>query len=271
MIAFVGAGPGAADLLTLRGAERLRAADIVIWASSLVPKELLDHCATETQVHDSATMTLEDVLETFERNPNKAIVRLHSGDPSIYGATQEQIEWCRAAGRPFEIVPGVTSISAVAAEIKQELTVPQLGQSIVCTRLPGRTKTAMRPNEDVAAFAPHGATMAILLSGARPDELQADLLRDGSGYTVDTPAVVVVRATWSDQQIVSTTVGNLADAIRSTGTTMTITVLVGDVLSADSDIMRSHLYDPAFSTSYRLRSVEGSTQGRASSRPSPNP
>ena len=241
----------------------------MIWASSLVPRELLDHCRAGVELHDSATMTLEDVLRAFDQNPEAAIVRLHSGDPSLYGAVQEQIDWCRSNDRDFQIVPGVTSISAAAAEIGRELTIPQRGQALVSTRIAGRTSGSMREDEDVASFASHGSTMAILLSGAKPDQVRADLLSPGSGYTKSTPAVVVVRATWPDQQVVHTTVGGLATAMRSTNATMTMLVLVGDSLSTKPVEMRSHLYDPKFTTAYRLRSEEGSTEGRASNRCSP--
>lgn len=266
MISFVGAGPGAEDLITLRGANRLAGADIVIWASSLIPAAMLDHCRSGAVKHDSATMTLEDVLAVYADNPDAAITRLHSGDPSMYGAIQEQIDWCDANNRVFEVVPGVTSVSGAAAAIGRELTIPQRGQALVQTRLAGRTKASMRPNEDVKAFAPNGTTMAVFLSGAKPDELQAELLIEGSGYTGATPAVVLVRVTWPDEQIVHTTVAELADAIRSTGATMTILVLVGDVLADIPVEARSHLYSPAYTTAYRLRSVAGSTEGRASNR-----
>ena len=266
MISFVGAGPGAADLITVRGARRLADADVVVWASSLVPEAILDHCRPGVDVHDSATMTLEDVLGVYRAAPEARIVRLHSGDPSIYGAIQEQIDWCLACQRDFEIVPGVTSVAAAAAVLGRELTVPGQGQSVVLTRLPGRTAASMRPGEDVAAFAAHGSTMAVFLSGARPDELQEDLLAPGTGYTATTPAAVVVRGTWPDQQVVRTVVGRVAEAIRSTGATMTVLVLVGDVLADGPVAARSHLYEPSFSTSYRLRSRPGTTEGRASKR-----
>ncbi|MDY7104518.1 MAG: precorrin-4 C(11)-methyltransferase [Actinomycetota bacterium] len=264
MISFVGAGPGAADLITLRGADRLAKADIVIWASSLVPEALLGHCHDGVTVHDSATMTLEDVLEVYEASPDARIVRLHSGDPAVYGAIQEQIDWCVARERSFEIVPGVTSVAGAAAEIGRELTIPKRGQSVVLTRPAGRTAASMRPGEELASFATHGTTMAVFLAGARPDEIQADLLGPTSGYTADTPAVVLVRATWPDQQIVRTNLGGLADAIRSTGATMTVLVLVGDVLDERPVEARSHLYDPSYTTTYRLRSAAGTTEGRAS-------
>lgn len=335
MISFVGAGPGAADLITVRGAQRLAEAEVVVWASSLVPEALLAHCRDGVEVHDSATMTLEDVLAVYERHGDDTpIVRLHSGDPSLYGAIGEQTAWCRAQGRAWEIVPGVTSVSAAAAVAGHELTLPAISQSIVTTRLPGRTAASMpsadpqsvplagcqvearhptngtdesaqaermdgaagspdlrrpatseetdrpaprRPTthgpEGVAAFARHGGTMAVLLSAARPDELQEALLGPGSAYRPDTPAVVVVRATWPDEQVVRTTVGELAGAMRSTGATMTALVLVGDVLADETTrpdgVRRSHLYSPAYTTAYRLRSAPGSSAGRPSARRAP--
>lgn len=262
MISFVGAGPGAADLITLRGAQRLAAADVVVWASSLVPEAVLAHCKPEVELHDSATMTLEDVIAVFGAwDDDDAIVRLHSGDPSVYGAIGEQLDWCRASGRAFEIVPGVTSVAAAAAALERELTVPTLSQSLVLTRLGGRTSASMRPGEGVAAFAPAGVSMAVFLAGARPDELQAELL---TGYAPETPAAVLHRVSWPDESIVRTTVGELAEAMRDLGETMTVLVLVGDVLG-DGDVpARSHLYAPDFATSYRLPSRAGSTEGRAS-------
>jgi precorrin-4/cobalt-precorrin-4 C11-methyltransferase len=270
VISFVGAGPGAADLVTLRGAERLAGADVVIWASSLVPEALLDHCRPGIAVHDSATMTLEDVLAVYAAHPDEApIVRLHSGDPSLYGAIAEQIDWCRARGRAWEIVPGVTSVSAAAALTGRELTLPGVSQSVVTTRLAGRTAASMPDREGVAGFAAHGATLAVLLSAARPDELQAELLSDGSAFGPDTPAVVVVRASWPDEQVVHTTVGRLADDLRATEATMTALVLVGEVFAGDAAARRSHLYAPGYTTAYRLRSEPGSTAGRPSARPRP--
>jgi len=267
VISFVGAGPGAADLITLRGAARLAAADVVVWASSLVPEAVLDHCRPGVELHDSATMTLEDVLAVYAAHDEATpIVRLHSGDPAVYGAIAEQMDWCRAQGRSFEIVPGVSSLAAAAATLTRELTVPGVSQSVVLTRLAGRTAASMPPGEGVAAFAPHGATMAVFLSGARPDELQAELLATRSAYRPDTPAVIVVRGSWPDEQVARTTVGRLADELRATGATMTVLVLVGDALADAPARRRSHLYEPAYTTAYRLRSAGGSTQGRPSAR-----
>lgn len=267
MISFVGAGPGAADLLTLRGADRLGAAQVVIWASSLVPEAVLQHCRDEAELHDSATMTLEDVLAVYAaRDDSVPIVRLHSGDPSLYGAIQEQIDWCQRQGRTWEIVPGVSSVSAAAALAGSELTIPGVAQSIIMTRLAGRTSASMPDRESVAGFAAHGTSMAVLLAGARPEELQAELLAPASAYTPETPAVVVVRGTWPDQQVVRTTVGDLADCMRATGATMTVLVLVGEALVERASPQRSHLYAPAYTTAYRLRSEPGSTAGRPSAR-----
>jgi len=264
VISFVGAGPGAPDLLTVRGAERLRAADVVIWASSLVPSAVLEHCRSDAQLHDSAVMTLEDVIAVYAANDDSdAIVRLHSGDPSVYGAIAEQLDWCRANGRAFEVVPGVMSMSAAAAALQRELTVPQLAQSVVLTRLAGRTNASMRPGEGVGGFAQAQVSMAVFLSGARPDELQAELL---SGYPPATPAAVLVRVTWPDEIIVRTTVGEVAAAIRSTGADRTVLVLVGEALRGEPVPARSHLYSPSHSTSFRLPSRNGSTAGRPSRR-----
>ena len=267
MISFVGAGPGAADLVTIRGAQRLAAADVVIWASSLVPEALLSHCKPGADIHDSAVMTLEDVVDVYRRHADSTpIVRLHSGDPSIYGAVGEQIDWCLENGRSWEIVPGVSSISAAAAALGRELTQPGVSQSVVLTRLAGRTKASMPAGEGVAEFARHGSSMAVFLSGARPEELAAELLSPQSAYHADTPAAIVIRATWPDEQIIRTTVGQLAHDLKATGTTLTVLVMVGEFLSEDPVARRSHLYSPEHTTAYRLRSVQGTTAGRPSAR-----
>ncbi len=260
MISFVGAGPGAPDLITLRGANRLAEADIVIWASSLVPAALLDHARPAAQVHDSAAMTLEDVLGVYEANPAAAVVRLHSGDPSVYGAIQEQIDWCLARERDFEIVPGVSSLAAGAAAVGRELTIPAVAQSVVLTRLAGRTRASMPERESVAAFAAIGATTAVFLSGARPGELQAALLGPSSAYDAATPAAIVIRASWPDERVVITTVGRLAGDLAATGATTTVLVLVGPALAGPAN--RSHLYSPGFAHKFRRRSAPGSTAGR---------
>lgn len=249
MISFVGAGPGAVDLITLRGRDRLAAADIVVWASSLVPATLLTHCRADAVVHDSARMTLEEVLAVYEAaHPDARVVRLHSGDPTLYGAIWEQIDWCLAAGRDFEVVPGVSSLGAAAAALGRELTVPGLSQAVVLTRLAGRTAASMPPGQSVADFAGAGATMAVFLSGARPRELQAELL---AGYAPSTPAAIVVRASWPDEHVVRTTVGSLAADLEATGARTTVLVLVGEALEPGWAAARSRLYHPEFAHRYR--------------------
>jgi precorrin-4/cobalt-precorrin-4 C11-methyltransferase len=262
VISFVGAGPGAADLITLRGRDRLAAADVVVWASSLVPEAMLDHARAGAAIHDSATMTLEDVLAVYaSTGPDTAIVRLHSGDPSIYGAIGEQIDWCLDNERHFEIVPGVSSLAAAAAALGRELTQPGVAQSVVLTRLAGRTAASMPTGESVAAFAAHGTTMAVFLSAARPVELAAELLAAGTGYGEETPAAIVVRASWPDERVVTTTVGRLADDLAALGARTTVLVLVGPALAGASG-GRSHLYSPGFAHMFRRRSLPGTTAGR---------
>jgi precorrin-4/cobalt-precorrin-4 C11-methyltransferase len=260
MISFVGAGPGAADLITLRGADRLKRADVVVWASSLVPREVLSHASKDATKFDSAQMTLEDVLTVYRDHPDASIVRLHSGDPSLYGAIQEQIDWCEANERAYEIVPGVSSLSAAAAVIGRELTVPQVSQSVVVTRLATRTAKSVPPTETIGAFAATGCTLAIFLSGARPAALRDQLLSPPSVFDEETPAAVVVRATWPDEKVVTTTVGKLVDAVSSTGATTTLLVLVGPALTGIAE--RSHLYSPDFAHGFRRRSLRGTTRGR---------
>ncbi len=259
LISFIGAGPGAPDLLTLRAARRLAEADVVVWASSLVPAEVLTHCREDAQLHDSAGMTLEDVLTVYDAHPHAAVVRLHSGDISLYSALTEQLTWCAEQQRAFEIVPGVGSLAAAAATAGVELTVPGVAQSAVLTRLGGgRTVASMPAAESVAAFARHGTTMAVYLSAARPAALREELL---TGYPPETPAVIVAKASWPDETVIATTVDGLADALAGSGIRTAALVLVGPALSGAGG--RSRLYDPAYSHGCRRRSVPGSTTGRA--------
>lgn len=260
MISFVGAGPGAADLITLRGAQRLAAADVVIWASSLVPEDLLSHARPGVEVHDSAGMTFEDVCALYRAKRDAAVVRLHSGDLSIYSALQEQVDWCLAQDLDFEIVPGVGSMAAASALLARELTVPQVAQTVIATRLPGRTAASMPAGERVADLAAHGATLAVYLAGARPTELQRELLADGAGYPADTPAAVVVRATWPDERVHLTTVGGLAATITEDGARTQLLVVVGPALAGAAP--RCLLYDPRYAHGHRRRSVPGTTTGR---------
>jgi precorrin-4/cobalt-precorrin-4 C11-methyltransferase len=251
VISFVGAGPGAPDLLTLRAARRLADADVVIWAGSLVSAEVLDGCRTDAVRHDSSTMTFDEITAVFDAHPDAAIVRLHSGDPSVYGAIAEQLAWCVAHERAFEIVPGVSSLAAAAAAARHELTVPGLAQSVVLTRLADRTAASVPTRESVAGFAALGPTMALFLSASRPEPLQQELLAPGSAYSSTTPAVVVHRASWPDEQVVHTTVGELADAMRRLGATTTVLVLVGDALAPPPDPQRAHVYAADYTHSFR--------------------
>ena len=261
MIAFVGAGPGAADLITLRGRDRLARADVVIWASSLIPPEILAPCRPEAQIHDSASMTLEDVLAVYSAaDPDAAVVRLHSGDPCLYGAIGEQIEWCQTNGRAFEIIPGVSSLGAAAAVIARELTLPGVAQSVVLTRIAGRTAASMPPGQSVADLARAGATMAIFLSASLPAALVDELLAPGSAYTGSTPAWVVARASWADEVAAPTTVGGLAATLQEVGARTTVLVLVGPALAGTG--RRSHLYSPDFAHGRRRRSAPATTTGR---------
>jgi len=249
MISFVGAGPGAPDLITLRGRDRLARADVVIWASSLVPEAVLEHAQPRASIHDSAAMTLEEVIDVYAAHPDDDIVRLHSGDPSVYGAIQEQIDWCLANSRDFEIVPGVSSLAAAAAAVQRELTIPGVSQSVVLTRLAGRTKASMPERESVRSFAAHRATMAVFLSAARPEELQEELL---AGYPSETPAAIVVRASWPDEHVVRTTVEHLRRDLAATKARTTVLVLVGEALRDDEPVKaRSHLYSPDYSHKFR--------------------
>lgn len=250
MISFVGAGPGAADLITVRGAARLAAADVVVYAGSLVPDDLLASCRPDALLLDSKGMVLEDVTAVFEQHPDAAIVRLHSGDPTIYGAIAEQLAWCRRAGRDHEIVPGVSSLTAAAAAAGCELTVPGVSQSVIATRLADRTAASLGPGDDVAALAAHGATMALFLSVGRPEALQEQLLSASSAYGPDTPALVAHHVSRPDQRLATTTVGELAATIAELGITMSAIVLVGAALGA-TDPQRAHVYASDYAHSYR--------------------
>jgi precorrin-4/cobalt-precorrin-4 C11-methyltransferase len=238
---FVGAGPGAADLLTLRAASVIAMADVVVWASSLVHADVLAHARPGAQIVDSAALPLEDVRALYERAlaEDLVVARIHSGDPALWGAVQEQRELCDQLGLPHETVPGVSAYSAVAALAGRELTIPELAQSVILTRL-GGGKTPMPAGEELAALARHGATMAVFLSAARSGQLQAELL-DG-GYPPDTPVLLAYRATWPDEVIVDCTVGTLADTVRARKLWKHTLFLVGPALAASGT--RSHLYHP---------------------------
>jgi precorrin-4/cobalt-precorrin-4 C11-methyltransferase len=245
---FVGAGPGAADLLTLRAAQVIGQADVVLWAASLVHEDVLAHARPDAEVVDSARLPLEGVRPLYERavRDGLAVARVHSGDPALWGAVQEQRELCDELGLPHETVPGVSAFSAVAAIVDRELTVPEVAQSVVLTRL-GGGKTPMPDGEQVRELARHGTTMALFLSAARSGQLQQELL-DG-GYPPGTPVVVAYRATWPDELVVRCSVGTLEETVRAHRLWKHTLFLVGPALAAGGT--RSHLYHPGHFHGFR--------------------
>lgn len=247
MVHFVGAGPGAPDLITLRGAELLKTADVVIYAGSLVNPALLELCRPDCRIHNSAEMTLEQVLAVIEaaERAGGTTVRLHTGDPCLYGAVREQMDALDALGIPYDDTPGVSSFCAAAAAARAEYTLPKVSQSVVITRMAGRTPVP--EGESIAAWAAHGASMVVFLSAGMLEGLQAELLK--GAYTPATPAALVYKASWPEEKVIRCTVGTLAESGREHGVSKTALVLVGDFL--EPDYQRSRLYDPSFTTEFR--------------------
>ena len=247
MVHFVGAGPGAPDLITLRGAELLKQADVIIYAGSLVNPALLELARADCEVHNSAEMTLEQVIGVMKQAEaaGKTTVRLHTGDPCVYGAIREQMDALDELGIPYDDVPGVSSFCGAAAALRAEYTLPGVSQSVILTRLAGRTPVPEA--ESLASMASHGASMAVFLSGGMLERVQEELLK--GAYTEDTPAALVYKATWPEEKTVRCTVGTLAQAGEEHGIRKTALVLVGNFL--DSRYERSELYDPAFTTEFR--------------------
>jgi precorrin-4/cobalt-precorrin-4 C11-methyltransferase len=258
-VVFVGAGPGAPDLLTRRGARAIATADIVIWASSLVDQRILAYASEHAEIVDSAQLPMEGVLPHYERaaRHNLTVARVHSGDPSLWGAVQEQLEQCAELGLDTEIVPGVSSFTAVAAAIRRELTIPEVAQSVILTRL-GGGKTPMPPGEQVREFARHGTTMALFLSAARSGQLQEELL--AGGYPKDTPCVVAYQVTWPDELIIHTKLDTLAATIKERKLWKHTLVLVGPGLQTAGS--RSHLYHPGHFHGYRRAEPQARKQLR---------
>lgn len=247
MIHFVGAGPGAPDLITLRGKALIEEADVIIYAGSLVNPALLDYSKAGCEKFNSASMTLDEVLRVIEDGyyGGKTVVRLHTGDPSLYGAIREQMDALRRKSIPFDITPGVSSFSGAAACLQAEYTLPGVSQSLILTRMAGRTPVPER--ESIRSFAAHGASMAIFLSTGMLEALSKELL--AGGYTTDTPAAIVYKATWPDEKAITCTVGNLAAAGAAEGIRKTALILVGNFLGSDYEL--SKLYDPTFSHGHR--------------------
>lgn len=247
MIYFVGAGPGDKELLTLKGARLLAQADCIIYAGSLVNPELLELAADHCRIYDSAAMTLEEIITIMrkcsERNEN--VVRLHTGDPSLYGAVREQINMLIQYGISYQVVPGVSSFSAAAATLSAEYTVPGVSQTLILTRMEGRTPVP--PKENIVELAKTQASMAIFLSADKLPELSARLIE--GGYTPETPAAIVFKASWPDEIIAKTTLKNLAADGERIGVTKTALILVGNFLGDTGE--RSMLYHPDFSHGHR--------------------
>lgn len=247
-VVFIGAGPGAADLLTLRGAAAIASADIVIWAASLVHPDVLGHARPGARIVDSAALTLEQTLALYEEalQDQLTVARIHSGDPSLWGALAEQLTACQKLGLPTEVIPGVSSFTAAAAAVQRELTVPEVAQSVILTRLEGG-KTPMPPKETIRSFASHGTTMAIFLSAARSGQLVTELL--AGGYAPETPVVIAYQVTWPDELILHTDIGGLEPTVKEHKLWKHTLFLVGQAL-ADSGT-RSHLYHPGHFHGFR--------------------
>ena len=247
MVHIVGAGCGAPDLITLRGKRLLEEADVIIYAGSLVNKELLDYAKEGCEIHDSAKMTLEETIAVMDaaEKAGKTTVRLHTGDPSLYGAIGEQIRELDRLGIDYDITPGVSSFAGAAAALKTEYTLPDVSQTVIISRAAGRTPVPEK--ESLSALAAHGATMVLFLSTGLLDKVTEELT--AGGYSLDTPAAIVYKASWDDEKVCRCTVGTLKQTAEDNGITKTALITVGRFL--ESEFTRSKLYDPRFSTEYR--------------------
>ena len=248
MVHFVGAGPGAADLITIRGKQLLEEADVIIYAGSLVNPELLEYSKDICTIYNSAHMTLEKVISVIEKAEaeGKTTVRLHTGDPCIYGAVREQMDALDARGIAYDYCPGVSSFCGAAAALNAEYTLPDISQSVILTRMEGRTPVPAK--ESIQSFAAHHVTMVIFLSAGMTKELSERLIE--GGYEPDTPAAIVYKATWKDEKTVRCTVADLERAARENGIDRTALILVGEAVGEPS-YERSRLYAPDFSTGFR--------------------
>ncbi|MEL1134588.1 precorrin-4 C(11)-methyltransferase [Desulfitobacterium sp. THU1] len=245
-VLFVGAGPGDPDLITLKGKKALEEADRVIYAGSLVNPEILKHCREGITLFDSAGLTLEETIAIMVEGVSKGekVVRLHTGDPSVYGAIQEQMQQLDALTITYGVVPGVSSVFAAAAAIKKEFTLPEVSQTLILTRLAGRTPVPEK--EDLALLAQHQASMAIFLSVQEIGEVVESL---GQSYPPDTPVAIVYRASWPDEQILEGTLATIEQRVKEAGIRKHAQILVGDFLRDKG--ARSKLYDPEFTHEYR--------------------
>ncbi|SCJ32911.1 Cobalt-precorrin-4 C(11)-methyltransferase [uncultured Flavonifractor sp.] len=252
MVHFIGAGPGAPDLITLRGARLLAEADVIIYAGSLVNPALLEGRKEGCAVYDSASMTLEEVLAVMEKaeQEGKTTVRLHTGDPSLYGAIREQMDELDKMGVSYDVTPGVSSFSGAAAALNAEYTLPDVSQSVIITRMAGRTPVP--EGEALAKMASHGCTMVLFLSTGLLEDVEKELMK--GGYSPDTPAAIVYKATWPDQKVYRCTVSTLAQTARDNHVTKTALITVGGFLGTEYE--RSKLYDPTFTHGCR-KGTEG--------------
>jgi precorrin-4/cobalt-precorrin-4 C11-methyltransferase len=250
MVNFVGAGPGAADLITVRGQKLLMDADVIIYAGSLVNPEHLKIAKPGCQIYDSASMTLEEVIEVMKEAEaqGKMTVRLHTGDPSIYGAIREQMDLLDPIGIEYDVTPGVSSAFGAAASLKAEYTLPDVSQTIIITRMAGRTPVPEK--EEISILAQHQATMVIFLSTGLLEPLRERLLM--GGYKGDTPAAIVYKATWPDEKVYRGTVDTLPQIAKEHGITKTALILVGEFLGDSYE--RSKLYNPTFTHEFRQAS-----------------
>ena len=248
MIHFIGAGPGAADLITVRGARLLREADVIIYAGSLVNPALLENKKEDCAVYDSASMTLEDVIDVMKATEASGgtTVRLHTGDPSLYGAIREQMDRLDELEIAYDVTPGVSSFSGAAAALEAEYTLPEVSQSVIITRMAGRTPVPER--EKLSKMASHGCTMVLFLSTGLLEDVERELME--GGYEPDTPAAIVYKATWPEQRVYRCTVSTLARTAKENQVTKTALITVGGFLSGQYE--RSNLYDPGFTHGYRV-------------------
>ena len=248
MIHFVGAGSGAPDLITLRGKTFLEQADVIIYAGSLENPQLLDYAKEGCQIYNSAKMTLEEVLDVMfaAEEEKKMTVRLHTGDPCLYGAIREQMDVLDEKGIEYDYTPGVSSFCGAASALNLEYTLPDVSQTVIITRMAGRTPVPEK--EEIAKLASHRATMVVFLSTGLLEQLSERLI--AGGYTADTPAAIVYKATWEDEKAFVCTVGTLAETAKKNNITKTALMIIGDVVT-HSHYNRSELYNPAFTTEFR--------------------
>ena len=247
MVHFVGAGSGAPDLITVRGARLLSEADVIIYAGSLVNPTLLDYAKEGCEIHDSAKMTLEQVIEVMKaaEAQGKTTVRLHTGDSSIYGAVREQFDQLIELGIEYDVCPGVSSMSGAAAALKAEYTLPEVSQTVIVTRMEGRTPVPEK--EKLRLLASHGSTMVLFLSVGLLDGVQTELM--AGGYAPETPAAIVYKATWPDEKIFRCRLCDLKETAKKNNVKKTALILVGGFLGDKYE--RSKLYDPTFTTEFR--------------------